>query len=100
MKRQFGWDLPPGVSHHMIEEQAGAFEKTKPPYSLRIKSLIESTHGGMDWKITGFNIEIYKDVPYVPNYNLPTELNKPEVFFVTTIEELLEFLKGIYDREQ
>ena len=29
MRNKFGWDLPPGVTNQMIEEQAGAFEEEK-----------------------------------------------------------------------
>lgn len=88
MKHQFGWDLPPGVTHGMIEEHAGAFEK-EYPWSLTI------------WpKHEGFGISIYNDIPYAPNYNLPTEMNEPDYYFVANVEELLEFLKGIYDKQQ
>jgi len=101
MKHEFGWGLPPGVSDQMIEEQAGAFEEEiKYPWSLKIRPLLKSINGGTTWENLGFNIEIYDDKPYASNYNLPTEMNTPDYYFAANVEELLEFLKGVYEEEK
>jgi len=83
MRRQFGWGLPPGVTNHMIEEQAGAFEEEKMnyPYSLRIDSQID-----------GFYIRIYEEVPITIDC-------KPDIYKAKNTKELLDFLKGIYEKQ-
>lgn len=57
----------------------------KYPWSLTIKP-----------KDKGFEISIYDDKPYAPNYNLPTEMNEPDYYYAANAVELVEFLMGVY----